>query len=1068
MNINKIHRKIVASSSTLYERMDAGDNGIISETPEDKIAYRLKKWLEITGEKEADFFRERFSDIAPNREWFRNILADEFLIPAQLETPWAGILLEVLSSVSDGTAVNTFGKINCLKEEEKIPFEEILSVFVSVAMDELEKNTRIHELLSEVAVNALIRMLFKRLSMATGRALQQEFAEELKRSKDKSSSSIEDIMDIPAGLLALWTGEQDISDEGYQRFVQRMLQGGLIELFEVYPVLARLMAEVSFYWVETSREFLQSLEVDLPEIRNLFPGLSDIDQVSKLDASLSDPHNYGRTVIMLEYGEGRKLIYKPRDVGIEREYFKLLAWMNEISGKDMFKVLAVLDKEKHGWIEFCDHLPCNNIEEVELFYRRSGMLLGVMHLLRASDFHFENIIASGAYPVAIDLEAMLLPLHESVLSTLYLPAYARCKGKEIFYLSGMDTEVESKRERIIEKWKFINTDSMCRIEMKEDYSGAGNRVLKDGAAMPATGYIKQILEGFRSAYDLFLQQQKELADPDGRLSELRGCMIRVVLRMTMGYYSILQNSLKPEYLRSGIERSIRLDRLSRTLPDQENILKWNIIRDEHVAISRMDIPIFFMYSDRKDLYTPAGISVADYQKEMPIDILLRHVAGFNEREREWQAEIISKTFDMQKHIKKYMDDVIEDSDQAALNRTQPLDAEAAGRRAEDLGDAIMKFIIASDSSLSWLTTLSEKTNEVTAFIALSDLYGGVPGILLFLTALKKVRGWDPVEYYPGGINKMLDVYYSKALGDDDLIRRSISLGSGLSGQVYSLVKSYEMLGDDKFLSYASGRAELITRDMIDRDSLYDILGGTAGALVAFLSLYRATGNRLWLDQASYCGDHLLKNRSISSNGYLAWKSTGIPTVKGDPMLGFAHGIAGIALSLLRLFRETGERRYLDAAIHGIEYENSMFSVEENNWPDFRVKEKGEKIGYMASWCHGGPGILLSRLEGKGIMEDDILDQDIERALRLINSSDAKVLDDCCCGYFSLINILLTAGEKLDRIELTQEAHARIAGHLTGGEEKVKGSLGFFKGKAGIGYTLLRTIDNSLPSVLSFD
>ena len=63
-------------------------------------------------------------------------------------------------------------------------------------------------------------------------------------------------------------------------------------------------------------------------------------------------------------------------------------------------------------------------------------------------------------------------------------------------------------------------------------------------------------------------------------------------------------------------------------------------------------------------------------------------------------------------------------------------------------------------------------------------------------------------------------------------------------------------------------ARLITLERIAEDRHFDLLGGSAGALVALLVLHdECEGREPWLlDQAMACGRHLLENRAASPQG----------------------------------------------------------------------------------------------------------------------------------------------------------------------------------------------------------
>lgn len=57
-------------------------------------------------------------------------------------------------------------------------------------------------------------------------------------------------------------------------------------------------------------------------------------------------------------------------------------------------------------MEFIQYKECNSIEEVRNFYIRQGEYLAILYLLNATDFHYENIVASGEFPYLVDLESL--------------------------------------------------------------------------------------------------------------------------------------------------------------------------------------------------------------------------------------------------------------------------------------------------------------------------------------------------------------------------------------------------------------------------------------------------------------------------------------------------------------------------------------------------------------------------------------------------------------------------------------------------------------------------------------
>ncbi len=68
-------------------------------------------------------------------------------------------------------------------------------------------------------------------------------------------------------------------------------------------------------------------------------------------AGLSDPHRGGRQVFSVTFADGRRLIYKPKDMGIDVAYNALLTWLNAVGAPVALRPLRVLDRHTHGWVE---------------------------------------------------------------------------------------------------------------------------------------------------------------------------------------------------------------------------------------------------------------------------------------------------------------------------------------------------------------------------------------------------------------------------------------------------------------------------------------------------------------------------------------------------------------------------------------------------------------------------------------------------------------------------------------------------------------------------------------------
>jgi lantibiotic modifying enzyme len=201
------------------------------------------------------------------------------------------------------------------------------------------------------------------------------------------------------------------------------------------------------------------------------------------------------------------------------------------------------------------------------------------------------------------------------------------------------------------------------------------------------------------------------------------------------------------------------------------------------------------------------------------------------------------------------------------------------------------------------------------------------------------------------------------------------------------------------------------------------------------------------------------------------------TDDGRRTTGFSHGTAGIAYALLRLYEHTRDARFFEAAEEAIAYEDTQYSPENRNWVEFR--EPGEPA-YQWQWCHGAPGIGLARVGGLDVLDTEQVREDIELAVQTTVEFGVRGVDHPCCGNLGRAELLLSAGRRLARPDLEEAARAN-AWRVVSRAERTGGFVlhsmlpkqvdnpGFFQGKAGIGYELLRMArPDLLPSVLLWE
>ncbi len=1079
---------IVARAATLNERLSPLCRPESHPQPDADplVASRLDQWrciLQRDGVRSPDTLAKRLTwDGLDHDTMVQAVGPVSWSDPLRLPG-WAFFLAETMADAVGGMdgATPATG-IFTLPPETKaaIPFFDLWQPFLRVARQHLAALAGSRPVaLAPEAATTLAEDLVRQLASLGAPSAQEKFA------SFRAGSS-----------LASRTGNTGNSIESYQQFLTTLLQDGLGTFFEEYSALARQLCLRTQQWVGNTARLLARLEADRTEIAKVFLQGEPLGAVRALRPGLSDRHHGGQQVAGLEFQGGLRLIYKPKSLDQEGAFQDLLRWLEEQADQDgssnneslpLPPAIRVLNRGDYGWVQCVEPSPCETAAEVERYYQRAGSLLCLLHALGGNDCHRDNVFAIREGPVLVDIESLLQPTWDptapekgaavrapsSVLQTGLLPLWKRGTDGEFADVGGLSGQ-GNRRTRLRRRvWREINTDGMHLAEEPVFTIATANLPSLLGEPQPAANHSGALVAGFEACYRFLLRHRRAMVGPGGPLHALGQVRSRLICRPSSLYGKLLRALTEDtRYARDGFDRSIAIEALARPLLlAARRPGLWPLLAAERFALEEGDVPFFTVAQ---------AAAVLGIEPEKFAPDFAACLERLEETDLKRQVEIIRAS--LLKTMEAEFDVPLAralTAIPADLPQTTGAGFIAEARRLA--AEIVARAEINEQGTATWLSPDALRPGVDGARGAPLYLYGGAPGVALFLAALDRVTG----DHAHREVIRAACLPITAFLDSPDfhqwIDREPLGAGLGLGGVVYALARIGDFLGDGNYLETAARVARWILSERILTDTTYDVLSGSAGAVLGLLAFHQITGEAFALDLAVRCGRHLCaRARPVAAPGTgVAW-----PTGRNGALLaGFAHGAAGIGYALARLHAATGgeERLYLDTARSAAAYERTIFSVEAGNWPVVPPPDAAPQAPlFLSTWCHGAPGIILGRVGAMPALDDADIRRDLALALKSLLGGGLSMIDHLCCGNLGRAEIAWTASQLLGRPDLGKVALA-AGSHVVGQAARAGGSYrlrvdeaenrffeaGFFRGISGIGYGLLRLARPELPCVLLF-
>ena len=396
--------------------------------------------------------------------------------------------------------------------------------------------------------------------------------------------------------------------------------------------------------------------------------------------------------------------------------------------------------------------------------------------------------------------------------------------------------------------------------------------------------------------------------------------------------------------------------------------------------------------------------------------------------------------------------------------------------ADRIAHQICMGAVWSEGRCNWTGAMVDAAANTNYGALDPSVYSGTSGVALFLAELHAVTGDSEVRATSLGAIR-------QALSRLDGIAPAARLGlfTGWTGIALAAARVGTLLREEELMLHAR---HLVHQTMAKCQGLrqFDVISGAAGAIVALLALQEFSPTSSLMEYCVRLGDELLE-AADKTGGYWSWQAVNAPRDRN--LMGFSHGTAGVGYALLELFHASGDVRYRRAAELAFQYERHWFDAEARNWPDLRGRRSArrrERHVFPSStyWCHGAPGIALSRLRAYELTRDEVCKAEAITALETTRGVTEQAVHSGSMG-FSLCHGLAGNAEVLETGErvLGEEAPggSQVAAEVAAVGVERHGASGLWPsgtvgptpslmlGLAGIGHFYLRLVHPATPSIL---
>lgn len=776
--------------------------------------------------------------------------------------------------------------------------------------------------------------------------------------------------------------------ERYRNFVDDVVRTSLDTAGGVsFPVLDDLRRLVLRNERDAFRELCTRLAGDREAVHVAF-GIDPADRLASYGAAEGDTHHHGRSVAVLRFESGARLVYKPRDVSCEAAWVTLAREINARADTSLVAA-AALPRPGYGYVEF---VTAEDVADMSgQFMYASGELAAVLYLLNARDMHFENILPTRRGPLPIDLETIMHPERIHAGPTPEAPgnAYATI-GQSVYGIGILPLVLAGKEPGSGHVDLGFLGDNVRgnapfkSVQVTDPFTDRIRLRYQKVAAAERTTVVQSLDEeqtyqlGRRMAAGFTRVFRAAMADPEGWAGLLRtaaaGIHVRYVHNPTSLYSQTLQMTAGPGALDGTEPYLALLKRIAIASKTSDR----RIIQAEMRQLAERDVPYFTVAGDGTALTDGDGAEIGVHFPRSPLAHALAKVDGLTEHQLGEQLRLIYSAF-----ASRFPDNHLTAS-------VGPASASGGERGAGDDRAGMIDLVV-------------ELSDQLVA-TSVPDKFGHLPRTWIGpLASAEAGRPWPPgvlgYELYTGRTGPALALAAAGRLLGDERYRslaeqifsttadildreryeaRSIAQAgyggyTGMTGILFALSTAGRLLDRPDWQAAARKSVPLILDLIRQRPAAglpADVIGGLAGVLAGVTAIG---------------GEHAEPAVAELTGLLIATVRTGdeaAPTLFTQS--GFAHGVSGPLYALSRAFPvlpEAAREPARDALSTLAGRLHGFYDPAERNW----FSNHAGPRSFSTGWCHGAAGIALALSayrEVTGPAEvDPLVDQAVAGTLR---------------------------------------------------------------------------------------